>query len=170
MCVKPIHPEGGDESKDLAGVIQGWSEQCFHIKPMKITIIDQNFNILSSIPRQPNDTEFWEIQAISPDGTYITLTKLFRPAEGTTGSYDANLEVYLWDTVTKQKVKLPITFSLHTKPFWTADSKKIIYIRQHVIERDYLSDSGDLYLYDIESKKEIRLTNSGDFEPFYTSF
>lgn len=145
-------------------------------------LVDVNMQQLDVLTRQGNVQyqgksafQFKEAHTISPDGKYAIITELIRPTDGLTGELDANLDVYLWDTNSKEKIKLPIKVSLHTKPFWSNDSQKIVYLKQYPEtlygnENGYLSLTGDLYYYDLTTKKETKVTNSRDIEPFNIEF
>jgi Tol biopolymer transport system component len=145
-------------------------------------LIDNNFQQIDVLSRQTNiqyqdkdAIQFKEAHTISPDGKHAIITELIRPNGGLTGELDANLNVYLWNTNSKEKVKLPIKVSLHTKPFWSRDSQKIVYVKQYPEtlygnENGYLSLTGDLYYYDLATKKQTQVTTSKDIEPFNIEF
>lgn len=145
-------------------------------------LVDSSMQQIDVLTRQANMQyqgksafQFKEAHTISPDGKYAIITELIRPSEGFTGELDANLNVYLWDTNSKEKIKLPIKVSLHTKPFWSRDSQRIVYLKQYPETlygnvNGYLSLTGDLYKYDLASKKETQVTNSKDIEPFSVEF
>jgi len=146
-------------------------------------LVDGNMQQIDVLTRQAN-TQYQGKSAfrlkkaytISPDGKYALITERIRPpSEVLTGELDANLDVYLWYTNTKEKIKLPIKVSLHTKPFWSRDSQKIVYLKQYPEtfygnENGYLSHTGDLYYYDLATKKQTQVTTSKDIAPFGIEF
>lgn len=147
-------------------------------------LINNGFETIASLQRQrgtiPADLlntdytlEFWESHLMSPDGRYALITVLTRPytrgnASTSSYGYDHKVEVYLWDTQSKEQTKLPIYFSLHTKPFWSTDGKELIYVRQSPLpgSTSVSGERGDIFVYDLNTKLEARVTNSQDFDPF----
>ncbi len=140
-------------------------------------LVDNKMKILDILTRQ-SETEtkdgsayvFREASSISPDGKNILFTEMVRPKQGVTGEYDANVGVYLWNTMTTQETKLPVQVSIHTKPFWSRDSKKIVYVKQGVSDLGYISLVGDLFYYNIETGQKTQLTRSNDIEPLSVEY
>lgn len=138
-----------------------------------INLIDSNFKILGT--QQPRegvpDGEamlntgykwyFWKVNSISPDGKYVALTKIPQEhfAQGDSGWNDRILsqysEVYLWDTGTGLKDKLPFTVDSSASIKWIADSSRLIYhtTGTKVDPGNRSKDSDALYSYDIKTKK-----------------
>lgn len=151
-------------------------------------LINDKFEMIDNLSRQrgnvPADLlsadytlEFWESHVMSPNGKFALVTKLTRPytkgnASDSSYDFDHKVEVYLWDTASKQQTKLPIYFSLHTKPFWTADGNKIVYVRQSPVEgsTSVSGERGDIFVYDLISQQESKITSTKDFDPFYIEF
>lgn len=84
------------------------------------------------------------------------------------------IPVVVWDLEKKQLTKLPIFFSYNTIPFWSKDSKKIVYIKQNPIEGNTFAETedGDVFIYDFDNNHENRITNTNyqDFDPVNGEF
>lgn len=151
----------------------------------ELYLADSNFNIVATLPRRKEVTalstsskteEFLQLATISPDGKYVLVTKPFilyaksgsQMFGDEVNDYKFKVPVFLWDTATKQEIMLPIFFSSHTVPFWSKDSKKIIYVRERLVpdQPSHYSEFGDIFVYNLDSKKEMQLTTSQDFHPY----
>lgn len=147
-------------------------------------LVDSNFNVIDSITRQNGQIplnilttdfvlEFWEARLISPNGKYVIVTKMTLPYEKgqQADTYVDNVELYLWEVETKEKIKLPIFVSQFTKVFWTSDSSKIIFTRPEKLKPgNSLVRPMDIYTYDIQSQKEERITNINNIDHTFIDY
>jgi len=147
-------------------------------------LIDSNFNIIDSIIRQKGQTpanplttnyllEFWEARSISPDGKYVLITKLTQPYEKgqQLDTYIDDVELYLWNTLTKEKIKLPILLSQLSKVFWSPDNNKIIFTRPEKLKLGNPTVRlMDIYTYDIKNQKEDRITSSNNLDHTFIDY
>lgn len=110
--------------------------------------------------------EIWDSTVISPDGQNAILTKRIQPYINGIISNDMyflnHVEVYLWNTETKQKTKLPIQISARTKAFWSKDSQNLIYIKP--ISPAANPNFGEVFIFNLASKKEDQITILGNFD------
>jgi hypothetical protein len=143
----------------------------------KINLISSDFSILGSLdPREgvpegdaffnsAYDWNYWGAGPISPDGKNVVVIKIPQThfADGDAGWKNNILsqksEVYLWNTSTKEKTKLPVILDSNAVIKWTADGSKLIY---HTMGRltdngTETKDSNALYIYDLKSKKQTLL-------------
>ncbi|OHB72757.1 MAG: hypothetical protein A2W23_05110 [Planctomycetes bacterium RBG_16_43_13] len=92
--------------------------------------------------------------AWSPDGTKLTYIQQGNPSDKSGNRWD----VYICDAFTGENAKKVSTFKgINFSPTWLPDGKRLIYMST----RD---DNEDLYILNIETGKEKRLTNDDGAE------
>ncbi|HSW96532.1 MAG TPA: hypothetical protein VLF89_01770 [Candidatus Saccharimonadales bacterium] len=113
-------------------------------------LIDNKKTILETLPHYetPSSQNILHTFLLSPDGKYILITK----------EASINVDVFLFNTLTKEKIQLPITFDSNTKPFWSKDSTQLIYAKK-------TRDNSDLFIYDTNSHQQRQITDTASFTP-----
>ncbi|HSW88311.1 MAG TPA: hypothetical protein VLG12_04060 [Candidatus Saccharimonadales bacterium] len=118
-------------------------------------LIDKNGNILATLPHDETSSQkTLHTFLLSPDGKYILITK---------DAANDTLDVFLWNTQTKEKMQLPITFSSNTKPFWDQDSSKLIYAK-------LIENESRLFVYDLFSQQETQIITFSNNNPSYIDY
>lgn len=107
----------------------------------------------------PNDSLQYRRASWSPDGKWLA----FSGAESTEDDGD----IYIMEINGKNKIKIASTPNNDLSPIWSPDGKNIAFISgpnygSKILDVEYVKTKGnsDIYIVNIDSKKQIRLTDN----------